>query len=34
MVGFNNKSRPRSKEDKLKKRNTLESVTALYNGRE
>ena len=34
MVKFNDKSRPRSKEDKNKKRNTFDSVTALYEGRE
>ena len=34
MVKFNNKSRPRSKEDKDKKRNTFDCVNALYEGRE
>ena len=35
MVEFNEKSRPTKKEDKeKKKRNTFESVNALYEGRE
>ena len=34
MVKFNNKSRPRSKEGKDKKRNTFDSVNSLYEGRE
>ena len=34
LVKFNDKSRARSKEDKNKKRNTFDSVTALYEGRE
>ena len=34
MVEFNEKSRPAKKEDKEKKRNTFESVKALYEGRE
>ena len=34
MVEFNNKSRPRSKECKMKKRNTFDSVNALYEGEE
>ena len=34
MVKFNNKSRPRSKEDKDKKRNTFDCVNALYESRE
>ena len=33
-VDFNNKSRPRSKEDKDKKQNTFKSVSAFYEGRE
>ena len=33
MVKFNNKSRPKTKEGKYKKRNTFESVSALYEGR-
>ena len=32
MVDFNNNSRARSKEDKDKKRNTFDSVGALYEG--
>ena len=31
MIEFNGKSRPRKKEEKEKKRNTFESVNALYN---
>ena len=34
MVNFINKSRPISKEHKDKKRNTFDSVNALYEGRE
>ena len=34
IVDFNNKSRPRSREDKDKKRNIINSVNALYEGRE
>ena len=34
MVEFNNKSGPRSKESKMKKRNTFDSVNALYEGEE
>ena len=34
MVKFNNKSRPRSKENKDKKRNTFDSINTLYEGRE
>ena len=34
MLKFNNKSRPRSKEDMDKKRNTFHSVNFLYKGRE
>ena len=34
IVKFNNKSRPRSKEDKAKKENTFDSVNALDEGRE
>ena len=34
MVKLDNKSRPRSKEDKDKKRNTFDSVNALYKGLE
>ena len=30
MVEFNNKSRPRTKEGKMKKRNTFEYINALY----
>ena len=33
MVEFNEKSRPRKKEDKEKERNTFESVNALYESR-
>ena len=34
MVNFNNKSRPTSKQDKDKIRNTFSSVNALYDGPE
>ena len=34
MKEFNNNSRPRSKECKMKKRNTFDSVNALYEGQE
>ena len=34
MVEFNEKSRPRKKEDKEKERDTFESVNALYESRE
>ena len=34
MVEFNNKSRPKNKEGKAKKRNTFDSVNAHYEGRE
>ena len=34
IVKFNNNSRPNSKEDNDKKRNTFDSVSALYEGRE
>ena len=34
MIEFNDKSRPRSKADKEKNRNTYEIVNALYGGRE
>ena len=34
MVRFNNKSRPRSKEDREKKEDTYESAYAVYEGRE
>ena len=33
MVKFDEKSRPRKKEDKKEKKKTLESVNALYEGR-
>ena len=34
MIKLNNKSRPKAKEDKDEKRNTFDSVNALYEGRE
>ena len=34
LVGFNNKSRPRTIEGKDKKRDTYESAYALYDGQE
>ena len=34
MLEFNDKSRPKTKEDKSKKRNTYKSVNVLYQGRE
>ena len=34
MIKFNNKSRLKSQEDKDKKRNTFDCVSALYEGRE
>ena len=34
MVKFNNKSRPRSKKNKYKKRNTFDSVNVPYEGQE
>ena len=34
MVKCNNKSRPKTKEGKDEKRNTFDSVSALYEGRE
>ena len=34
LAEFNGKSRPRTIKDKDKKRNTFESVNALYKGRE
>ena len=34
MVKFNNKSRSKRKKGKDKKRNTFDSVSALYEGRE
>ena len=34
MIKFDNESRPRKKENKDKKRNTFDSVNALYEGRE
>ena len=34
MVKFDNKSRPKTKDDKDKKRNTFDSVCAFYEGRE
>ena len=33
-VKFNNKSRPKTREGKDKKQNTIDSVSALYKGRE
>ena len=33
LVKFNNKSKPKNKEDKDKERNTFNSVNALYEGR-
>ena len=34
MKKFNNKSRPKTEEGKYKKRNTFDSESALYEGRE
>ena len=34
MVKFNNKSKPKTKEGKAKKRNNFNSVNGLYEGRE
>ena len=34
MLEWNDKSRPKTKEDKSKKRNTYKSVNVLYKGRE
>ena len=34
MVEYNNKSRPKNKEGKVKKRDTFESLNALYKGQE
>ena len=34
MVKINNKSKPKTKEDKAKKQNIFDSVNALYEGRE
>ena len=34
IVKFNNKSRPKTKEDKEKRRNTFDSISAPYEGRE
>ena len=34
MVKFNNKSKPKTKEGKAKKRNNFDSVNGLYEGQE
>ena len=34
IIKLNNKSRPKTKEGKDKKRNTFDSINALYEGRE